>query len=140
MINQVYTGTPTSRRFVELPAAMLASPSSYPGGTPILIGKEPCFMLDQPQLNLGGCTCLFNGTFATTIIARSVESPVTTLAINPGDPLYASGTKDTATNVTYGLTIDANSGNTPFGHADPTYAGLAAGLTDTAGLVQINAA
>ncbi len=137
MINQVFTGTPTSRRFVTLPAAMLAAPSSFPGGTPLLIGTEPCFTLDQPQLNLGGCTCLFNGTFATTIIARSVESPVTTKKINPGDPLYATGTLDSTTNVTYNLTIDANSGATPFGHADPTYAGLAAGSTDTAGLVQI---
>jgi hypothetical protein len=138
MINQVYTGTPTSRRQVTLPAAMLASPSTYPGGTPILVGTEPAFTLDQPQTAISGCTCLFNGTFATTIVAQSSESPATGSAIKPGDALYANGgTLDSATNVTYGFTIDKHTAGTAFGHADPTYAGLGSGLTDTAGLVQI---
>ena len=128
MKNQRYTGTPTSRRQVTLPNLTPA----LTAGTPILVGTEPMVMLDDYQSNVAGCTCLLNGSFDLTVIARSVESPITTHAINPGDPLYASGTLDVATNVTYNLTIDAASGNTPFGRLDPTGPGIAAGATNTA--------
>lgn len=132
MKNQLYTGTPTSRRFVLLPTTVKA-------GDALLIGTEPCFALDDYQANSGGATCLFNGTFNTTVLGETSASPHTVAAIKPGAKLYASGTLDTATNVTHDLTIDANSSNTPFGNLDPSSAGVGSGLTVIAG-VQINAA
>ena len=132
MTNQVFTGTPTSRRFVTMPAS-----ANILAGQPLLIGKEPFIPLDNYQSNVGGATGLFNGSFTTTVIGQSSESPVVTAAINPGDALYATGTKDTATNVTYGLTIDSNSNNTPFGHLDPQSPVVPAGVALASAIVQI---
>ena len=134
MINQVYTGTPTSRRQVVLPnVATFNTP-----GQPILVGTEPCFTLDSYQSNFGGCTVLFNGSFATTIVARSANSPLVTAQVNPGDPLYYSGgTLDVTTNVTYGGVLDRNISEVPFGRYDPSQVAIPAGTTNTAGVVQI---
>jgi hypothetical protein len=132
MTNQVFTGTPTSRRFVAMPSA-----ANILAGQPLLVGKEPFFSLDNYQSNVGGATGLFNGSFTTTVIGQTAESPVTTHQINPGDALYATGTPDSTTNVTYGLTIDANSGNTPFGHLDPTSPVVPAGVTLASAIVQL---
>lgn len=127
MINQVYTGTPTSRRFVALPVA-----GAITAGQPLLVGKLPCVTLDSYQSNEGGATCLFGGTFALTVIGASDEaSPPTGAAIHVGDKVYASGTLDSTTNVTYGLTINADSSKTLFGNLDPSYQTIASGVTDT---------
>ena len=134
MINQVYTGTPTSRRQVVLPnVATFNTP-----GQPILVGTEPGFTLDAYQANFGGCTVLFNGSFSSTIIGRSANSPLVTAAVNPGDPLYYSqGPFDATTNVTYGGVLDKNISEVPFGRYDPSQVAIAAGITNTAGVVQI---
>lgn len=134
MINQVYTGTPTSRRQVVLPNV----PTFATAGQPILVGTEPGFTLDAYQSATGGCTVLFNGSFSTTLIARSANSPLVTAQINPGDPLYYSqGTLDVATNVTYGGVLDKNISEVPFGRYDPSQIAIPAGTTNTAGVVQI---
>ena len=136
MQNQVYTGTSTSRRFVKLPNVATFNVA----GQPILVGSEPAFTLDAYQANTGGCSCLFNGSFSTTIIARSANSPLVTSQVNPGDPLYYSqGTLDAATNVTYGGVLDKNISEPRFGNYDPSQTAIAAGTTNTAGVVQINA-
>ncbi len=137
MINQLNTGTPTSRRNVLLPA--FATVAILPG-TPILVGGLPCVTLDGNQYAVGApsVVCLFGGSFALTVIGQSAESPVTTHKISPGDKLYAVGTLDTATNVTYNLTIDANSSNTFFGWLDPQSPSVAAGATDTAASVLLD--
>lgn len=129
MINQQNTGTPTSRRSVFLPAH---STVAIAPGTPLLVGGLPCVTLDGNQFAVGApsVVCLFGGSFDLTVIGQSAESPQTTHQINPGDKLYATGTLDTATNVTYGLTIDANSGNTFFGYLDPQSPSITAGATD----------
>ena len=131
MINQQFTGTPTSRRFVVLPVA-----ANVKAGDPLLVGVLPCVALDNYQSNEGGAVCLFGGTFTLTVVGQSVVSPQTTHKINPGDALYASGgTLDATTNVTYGFTIDAVTTDTPFGYLDPSYVAVQAGATDTAALV-----
>jgi hypothetical protein len=137
MINQQNTGSPTSRRAVTLPAYTTVS---IPAGTPLLIGQIPCVTLDSNQYAVGAPTvvCLFGGSFDLTVIGQSAESPVTTHKINPGDKLYATGTLDSTTNVTYNLTIDANSGNTPFGYLDPQSPSIGAGLTDSAASVLLD--
>jgi len=130
MINQQNTGSPTSRRAVLLPASTTVV---IPPGTPLLIGQIPCVTLDGNQFAVGAPTvvCLFGGSFDLTVIGQSAESPQTTHKINPGDKIFATGTLDPATNVTYGLTLDANSGNTFFGYLDPQSPSIAAGATDT---------
>jgi hypothetical protein len=106
-------------------------------GTPLLIGKVPFVALDGNQFAVGAPSVvgLFGGSFDLTVIGQTAESPQTTHQINPGDELYATGTLDAATNITYGLTIDANSSNTPFGWLDPQSPKITAGATDTAASV-----
>ena len=133
MINQQFPGTPTSRRFVTMPA----SPAIV-AGEPLLIGVMPCVALDSYQTATGGATCLFGGSFALTVVGASDEaSPPTGATIKPGDQLYASGTKDATTNVTYGLTINVDTSKTKFGHLDPQQTNVASGTTNTAAIVAL---
>ena len=124
MKNQLYQGTPTSRRFALCPITIKA-------GDPVLIGGYvPAVALDDYQSNLGGTTFLLNGTFALTVVASSADSPITGVAIQPGDALYAHGTTDSTTGVVYNLTINKNSGDTLFGKLDPSYPTILSGTTD----------
>lgn len=124
-VNQLYTGTPTSRRQVSFP-------SSIKSGDPILVGLSPAVTLDSYQSNVGGATCEFGGSFVLTVVGQS-GSPLTGHAINPGDKLYAEGGSfDTATNVRYGFTINADATNGIFfGYLDPTGPGILSGVTST---------
>lgn len=131
MINQAFTGTPTGYRFAKCPTTIVA-------GQPVLLGTEPAVALNSYSALTGGAVFYFNGSFFLTVVGQSVESPQTTHKINPGDDLYAVGTLDSTTNVTYNLTIDANSGNTKFGRLDPNYVSVAAGATDTQAIVQLS--
>lgn len=131
MINQVYTGTPTGRRFALCPTSIVA-------GQPVLLGTIPAVALDSYQANEGGTTFLLNGSFALSVLAVTQISPPSNHKINPGDDLYADGgTTDTATNVTYGFTIDANTGGTKFGKLDPSQAAITAGTTNAAAIVEL---
>lgn len=134
MINQQNTGSPTSRRSVLLPAYTTVV---IPPGTPLLIGQIPCVTLDGNEYAVGApnVVCLFGGSFDLTVIGQSAESPVSTHKINPGDKVYATGTLDSTTNVTYNLTLDANSSNTFFGYLDPQSPSIGAGATDTSASV-----
>jgi hypothetical protein len=136
MQNQVYTGTPTSRRQVVLPnVAQFAT-----AGQPILIGNQPAVTLDAYQSSVGGCTVLLTGSFALTVIGRSANSPLVTAKVSPGDPLYVSpntGTYDATTNVTYGFVLDKNVAGVYFGRLDPNATAIAAGATNTAATVEI---
>ena len=127
MKNQKLLGTPTSPRFA-------ACPTTVTSGMPVLIGNEPAVALDDYQSNLGGTTFYFAGTYGLTVIGRSSESPVVTAAIKFGDKIYAVGTLDSATNVTTGLTLDANSSSgVLFGYLDPQCNAsiITAGTTNT---------
>lgn len=131
MINQFYTGTPTSRRFVTMPVA-----AAVKAGDPLLVGSLPCVALDSYQANEGGATCLFGGSFALTVVGESVVSPQTGAIIKPGDKVHASGgTTDATTNVTYGFTLTAVSADPLFGYLDPSYINVASAATDTAAQV-----
>jgi hypothetical protein len=130
MLNQLFSGTPTSRRQVTLPNAVTS-------GEAILVGVLPGFALDNWQSIVSGATVLFNGSFFANVTGQTAESPQTTHKIGFGDALYATGTTDGTTNVTYNLTIDANSNNTPFGNLDPSPQGggpVLAGATQSVGV------
>ena len=136
MQNQVYTGTPTSRRQVVLPNVAQFNTA----GQPILIGNQAAVTLDAYQSSVGGCTVLFNGSFGLTVIGRSANSPLVTAKVSPGDPLYVSpntGTYDATTNVTYGFVLDKNVAGVYFGRLDPNATAIAAGATNTAATVEI---
>jgi predicted RecA/RadA family phage recombinase len=131
MKNQVFTGTPTSRRFALCPSSIVA-------GQPVLLGKIPAVALDNYQANTGGTTFLLNGSFNLTVVGATVLSPQTGHQINPGDKVYADGgTTDSATNVTYGFTLDAASGGTFFGNLDPSAPAVTSGTTSTTAVVEI---
>ena len=130
MKNQIFTGTPTSRRFA-------LCPTTVKQGDAVLIGVIPAFALDDYQSNTGGATFLQNGSFTATVVAATVISPQTGSQVNPGDQLYASGTLDTATNITTGLTISKASGGTAFGKLDPSAPLITSGTTSTTATVEI---
>ncbi len=132
MKNQYYTGTNVSRRQALCPSTVLA-------GDPVLLGTIPAVALDNYSATTGGTTFLCNGSFVLTVIAATVVSPVTGSAAKPGDKVYATGTLDSTTNVTTGLTISKATGGTLFGHIDPSYSTITSGTTDTAAVVVLEA-
>lgn len=130
MKNQVYTGTPTSRRFV-------ACPSTVKSGDPVLIGKVPAVALNDYESATGGAVFLMNGTFTLSVTGATQKSPQVNAAMNPGDKVYAEGTLDVTTNVTTGLFLSATPGDTFFGNLDPTGPGVGSGLTVNANVILV---
>src|SRR5690242_3814325 len=131
MKNQVYSGTPTSRRFALCPSTVKA-------GDAVLVGKMPAVALNDYESNLGGAVFSFGGSFNLTVIGQTVASPQTAAAIKPGDKVFAVGTLDSTTNVTTGLTLDGATGGTLFGTIDPSYtSGVSSGATDTNAVVKL---
>lgn len=128
-INQVKYGIPQQRRWFKCPSAVTS-------GMPVLIGTLAAVALDAYDSSTGGTTFELTGSYALTVIGQSTQSPVSGLQINPGDELFASGTLDATTGVTYNLTIDKTRGNTPFGNLDQSTA-ILSGVTNTAAVVRL---
>jgi len=132
MLNQVHDGE----------AAFFLCPSAVTSGMPVLIGDCPAVAIDAYSSNTGGTTFAFQGVYALTVIGQSTQSPVSGLAVKPGDQLFASGTFDSGTNVTYNLTIDKTRGNIPFGTYFPpnalTAQSITSGATVTTAPVKLN--
>lgn len=124
MKNQRYAGSWTNARFATCPTTVKS-------GDLVLVGTAPACALNDYQSNSGGATFYFSGTFEGTVVGFSQISPPVNLALNPGAALYATGTLDSATNVTQGLTISGASGGTPFGRIDETGPGVTGGATNT---------
>ena len=125
MKNQLKTGTPTSPRFAKCPTTVKS-------GDAVLIGAEAAVALNDYQSNTGGATFYTNGSFSLTVNGSSTHSPLTGLAINPGDKVYASGTLDAGTNVTTGLFLSGDSSDTVFGILDVDQTAVGSGATVTA--------
>lgn len=129
MLNQLKLGVPQNNRYVKCPSQVTT-------GMPVLIGTMAAVAMDSYDATLQGTTFCFDGDFALTVVGQSTQSPNSAQQINPGDELYASGTLDAATGVTYNLTIDRTRGNCPFGN----YMGstqIAAGATNTSAAVRL---
>jgi hypothetical protein len=131
VINQIYAGTDTSRRNPSKCVASLLS------GQPVIVGATASghamagVSLDTAA-NVANQlpTILFGGSFALTVTAKSSLSPSVNADILPGDAIYADGgTLDTASNMTTGFTLDANSSGIFYGNLDPTGPKLTAGTT-----------
>lgn len=128
MINEVYQDRPDNAQWFPCPSAVTS-------GMPVLIGVRPAVALDAYDANRGGTTFRFSGTYALTVVGQSQQSPVSNLAVKPGDRLFASGTFDATTNITYNLTIDKTRGFTPFGTLGND--SVSAGQTKTTALVAL---
>ncbi len=129
MINQLKQGLQANNRWYPCPSAVTS-------GMPCLIGTLAGVAMDAYDSSTGGTTFCMDGTFSLTVIGQSTQSPVSGLQVNPGDELFASGTLDSTTNVTYNLTIDKTRGNTPFGNYDYGTV-ILSGVTNTAAPVRL---
>jgi hypothetical protein len=134
MINEIKQGSQRSKRWFPCPSAVTS-------GMAVLIGAQngPALAAvaeDAYDSSTGGTTFCLDGSFALTVIGQSSQSPVSGLQINPGEELYAQGTFDSTTNVTYSLTIDKTRGNTPFGNLDQNTA-ILSGVTSTTAIVRL---
>jgi hypothetical protein len=128
-VNTAKMGTPQNNRWFPCPTAVTS-------GMPVLIGTLAAVAMDAYDSSTGGTTFMLDGSYFLTVIAQSAQSPVSGLQINVGDELFASGTLDAPTGVTYNLTIDKTRGNTPFGNYEGPSA-ILAGVTNTGAEVRL---
>lgn len=133
MKNQVILSTPGTQR-------QHVCPTTVKAGDPVLLGAIPAVAINDYEAVYGGTTFELTGSYVLTVIGKSSESPSVGAAIKAGDKIYAVGVLDAVTNVTTGLTLDANSGaGVLFGQLDPQYPGapVASNATDTAAWVRL---
>lgn len=132
-INQVYTGTPTSRRFALCPTTIVS------GQAVLLGGVQPAVALNSYQAITGGAVFQLGGSFNLTVEGFTSLSPSTPGAIAPGAKIFADGgVTDGPTGVKYNFTLDAASAGVFFGNLDSSYTtGVLSGVTDTAAIVSI---
>ena len=109
MVNEIKQDRPGNSRFFKCPTAVTS-------GMPVLIGTLAGVALDAYDSSLGGTVFRLSGTFALSVFGGDSTSAGNSQDINPGDEIFATGTHDATTNVTYNLTLDATRGNTPFGN------------------------
>jgi len=128
MLNEIFQDRPANARFFPCPSTVV-------GGDPVLVGGLPAVALDSYNSRNGGTTFRFTGTYELSVIAATVVSPVTGSAVKPGDKIYATGSLDSTTNVTTGLTLSKASGGTLFGSYAGT--GITSASTDTAARVKL---
>lgn len=134
MKNQVILSTPGTQR------GTVPCPITVKAGDAVLLGKIPAVAINDYQSEYGGTSFETTGSYVLTVIGKSSESPSVGAAIGAGGKIYAVGTLDATTNVTTGLTLDANSSSgTFYGELDPQYPGapVASSATDTAAWVRI---
>ena len=127
--NQAKYDVPQNRRWYSCPSAVTS-------GMPVLIGTMAAVALDAYDSSTGGTTFYMDGSYFLSVIAQSTQSPVSGEQINPGDELFASGTLDSTTGITYSLTIDKTRGNCPFGN----YEGpgpILSGVTNASAMVRL---
>lgn len=134
MLNQIADGK----------AAFFLCPSGITSGMPVLIGDMPAVAVDAYSSVTLGTSFVFEGVYALTVIGQSTASPNSPQKVLPGAQLFATGTLDTPTNITYNLTIDVTRGNIPFGMYFPVNAftaqSILAGATVTTAPVKLNPA
>ena len=128
MVNQIKIGVPQNNRWFPCPAAVTS-------GMPVLIGTLSAVAMDAYDSSTGGTTFCLDGSYALTVIGQSQLSPNSVQPIAVGQEVFASGTLDATTDVTYSLTLDVTRGNVPFGNLE--YPAIAAGVTNTSAVVRL---
>ena len=103
---------------------MLAVPAaaSVKSGDPLVFGTLPCVANeadgDATRPSTGRISVDNEGCFSFSVTAKSSLSPSTGSAVNVGDKIYLDGgTTDATTAITYGGTLDKNTGGKLFGTA-----------------------
>ncbi len=114
-------------------------PAACTVGMPVLVGTLSGVILalqpiPTPTSPVSATIDLGADCYVLTVIGQSTQSPVSNMAISPGDELFAAGTFDAVTNVTYNLTIDKTRGNVPFGNA---LTAVPSGVTSTSCIVRL---
>jgi hypothetical protein len=111
---------------------------------PVLIGGsggEPgglaAVAIDAYDSSTGGTVFALDGSYSLTVSGNSTASPNTAIAIGVGDDIFATGTYDATTGVTYSLTLDRTIGNVRFGNLEAPAGGIAAGATNTGAVVRL---
>ena len=135
MINLVKAGLPQNNRWFACPAAVTSGMACLIGGFGGRLAMA-AVALDAYDSSTGGTTFCLDGSYALSVAANSTASPATGLEIYPGDPIYATGTYDATTGVTYSLTLDVTVGNHHFGYLDQG-SPILAGVTNTAAIVRL---
>lgn len=129
MVNEIKQDRPGNSRFFKCPTAVTS-------GMPVLIGTLAGVALDAYDSSLGGTVFRLSGTFALSVFGGDSTSAGNSQDINPGDEIFATGTHDATTNVTYNLTLDATKGNIPFGSLDQQVK-VSAGTTNAYAYVKL---
>ena len=129
MLNELRQDRAGDARFYLCPTTVLA-------GDLVLIGALPGVAIDSYSSKSGGTVFRIAGTFALTVIAATVVSPVTGSQVNQGDKIYATGTLDSPTNVTHGLTLSKAGGGTLVGSYDDPNP-ITSGATSTSAAVKL---
>jgi predicted RecA/RadA family phage recombinase len=130
MLNQLYP---------DGDVIQLLAPAAVTSGMPVLIGTMPAVAIDAYVSATVPVSFALKGVYALTVVARSIQSPVSGLAIKPGEELFATGgTLDAATNITTGIEINKTRGGVPFGMYFGAMPGILSGVTDTAAPVRLN--
>ncbi len=132
----VFGNTNTAKQGTQSANRWYACPTQVTSGMPVLIGTMAAVALDAYDSSTGGTTFMFDGSYFLTVIAQSSASPVSGLQLNPGDELFAQGTLDATTGVTYSLTIDKTRGNCPFGNYEGP-GSILSGVTNTNAMVRL---
>ncbi len=111
-------------------------PSTVKAGDLVLIGALPGVAVDDYSSKSLGTTFRIAGTFTFTVIGGTTVSPLVGSQVNQGDVIYATGTLDSPTNCTTGLTLSKASGGTSVGtYDDPNP--IASGVTSTTAAVKL---
>jgi len=97
-------------------------PAAVTVGMPVLVGVLSGVVLalqpiPTPLSPTTATIDLGEDCYFLTVSGGSTQSPVSGEAVKPGDELFAIGTYDATTNVTYNLTLDKTLGNVPFGNS-----------------------
>lgn len=130
MRNQVKIGLPQNARWYPCPSAVTS-------GMPVLIGTQAAVAMDDYDSSTGGTNFMLDGSYNLTVTGQSQQSPNSNQSIPIGAELYANGTLDATTNITYNLTIDATRGNCPYGNLEAPTAGISAGAVVTTAVVRL---
>src|SRR5690242_20702599 len=129
MLNELRQDRPANARFYLCPSTVQA-------GDLVLIGPDlPGVAVDDYNPTTGGTTFRLSGTFALTVIAATVVSPITGSAVKQGDKIYGTGTLDSDTGITTDLTLSKASGGSLIGSYDDT-TGITSGQTSTSAAVK----
>jgi predicted RecA/RadA family phage recombinase len=129
MLNEIRQDRAGDARFYKCPSTVKA-------GDLVLIGALPGVAVDDYSIKSLGTTFRIAGTFALTVIAATVVSPITGSTVNQGDVIYGTGTYDSLTNCTTDLTLSKATGGTSVGtYDDPTP--ITSGSTSTSAAVKL---